>query len=109
MQCQGCGRRWSKPYPGECPECGTALGVKAPAAKVPPGPQPKPEGEASAKPKAPPRKAVKRANGWRPWEQPGPGVVSTALPGEAWSVPVVGAGGHVLEPAKEVDELVICG
>ncbi len=30
------------------------------------------------------------ANGWRPWGQPGPGVVSTALPGEAFSVPVDG-------------------
>ena len=30
------------------------------------------------------------ANGWRPWGMPGPGVVSTALPGEAWSVAVDG-------------------
>ena len=30
------------------------------------------------------------ANGWRPWGTPGPGVVSTALPGEAYSVPVDG-------------------
>lgn len=28
--------------------------------------------------------------GWKPWGMPGPGVVSTALPGEAWSVPVNG-------------------
>lgn len=28
--------------------------------------------------------------GWRPFGMPGPGVVSTALPGEAWSVPVNG-------------------
>ncbi len=28
--------------------------------------------------------------GWRPWGTPGSGVVSTALPGEAWSAPVDG-------------------
>lgn len=30
------------------------------------------------------------AGGWRPYGTPGPGVVSTALPGEAYSVPVDG-------------------
>lgn len=30
------------------------------------------------------------AGGWRPFGMPGPGVVSTALPGEAWGVPVDG-------------------
>lgn len=30
------------------------------------------------------------SSGWRPWGQPGPGVVSTALPGEAFSVSVEG-------------------
>ena len=30
------------------------------------------------------------ATGWRPWGQPGPGAVSTALPGEAFSVSVEG-------------------
>ena len=30
------------------------------------------------------------SGGWRPWGTPGPGVVSTALPGEAFSVPVDG-------------------
>lgn len=30
------------------------------------------------------------ANGWRPWGQPGSGVVSTALPGEGFSVSVEG-------------------
>ncbi len=37
------------------------------------------------------------ANGWRPWGQPGPGVVSTALPGEAFSVAV---DGKLLVPPK---------
>ncbi len=36
-------------------------------------------------------------NGWRPWGQPGSGVVSTALPGEAFSVPV---DGKLLVPPK---------
>ena len=37
------------------------------------------------------------ANGWRPWGQPGPGVVSTALPGEAFSAAV---DGKLLVPPK---------
>ena len=37
------------------------------------------------------------AGGWRPFGTPGPGVVSTALPGEAFSVPVEG---KLLVPPK---------